>query len=69
MGRISRSIIGIDPRVARLELRFLADHAEEIAKAKPVMPESLNDREADCWEPLIVIAEAVRRNSPAGRRG
>ena len=35
--------------------RFVADHAEAIAQLKPPMPESLNDRAADIWEPLLVL--------------
>src|SRR5207247_9243473 len=38
-------------------VRFVADHAQEIANARPVMPSGLNDREADLWEPLIVIGD------------
>ena len=38
-------------------VRFVADHALEIANARPVMPSGLNDREADLWEPLIVIGD------------
>jgi hypothetical protein len=37
--------------------RFVADHAPEIANAAPAMPSSLNDREAEIWEPLIVLAD------------
>ena len=37
--------------------RFVADHAEEIARAKPAMPEALNDRAADIWEPLLALAD------------
>ena len=37
--------------------RFVADHALEIANARPMMPSGLNDREADLWEPLIVIGD------------
>ena len=43
--------------VRRQCLRFVMDHREEIAQARPVMPVQLNDREADCWEPLFVIAD------------
>jgi hypothetical protein len=38
-------------------LRFVLDHAEKIAAAEPEMPQELNDRAADVWEPLFVIAD------------
>jgi hypothetical protein len=34
--------------------RRVADDAE---KARPVMPPSVEDRQADCWEPLLVVAD------------
>ena len=37
--------------------RFALDHAEEIANAKPEIPDRLNDRAADIWEPLLAIAD------------
>jgi hypothetical protein len=47
-----------DPgEVKRKCLRFVLDHAAEIAAAEPELPEELNDRAADIWEPLFVIAD------------
>jgi hypothetical protein len=37
--------------------RFVQDHASAIAKATPEVPVSLNDRAADIWEPLLVLAD------------
>lgn len=37
--------------------RFAQDYSEKIRHAKPVLPESLNDRAQDNWEPLFAIAE------------
>ena len=37
--------------------RFVADHAEQIAVAKPAIPAQLNDRAADIWEPLLALAD------------
>ncbi|MDB6059021.1 MAG: hypothetical protein JWO95_2865 [Verrucomicrobiales bacterium] len=37
--------------------RFVQDHAEEIQSAQPTIPEALNDRAADIWEPLFVLAD------------
>ncbi len=38
-------------------LRFVLDHADQIAAAEPDIPSELNDRAADIWEPLFVIAD------------
>lgn len=43
--------------VQRKCLRFVLDHAAEIASAEPAIPGELNDRAADVWEPLLVIAD------------
>ncbi|HEV2394925.1 MAG TPA: DUF3631 domain-containing protein [Verrucomicrobiae bacterium] len=39
--------------------RFVADHAEEIAKAEPQIPKGLTNRAADIWEPLLALADAA----------
>jgi hypothetical protein len=36
---------------------LVAKHAEEIRNAHPEIPEDLNDRAADLWEPLLAIAD------------
>ncbi|WP_095012690.1 DUF3631 domain-containing protein [Tsuneonella mangrovi] len=33
--------------------------AEQLARARPLMPEGVEDRAADVWEPLIAIADAA----------
>jgi hypothetical protein len=43
--------------VRRKCARFVKDHAQEIAVAQPRVPEELNDRAADLWEPLLALAE------------
>jgi len=45
-------------------LRFVADHAAEIATAKPQLPPELNDRAADIWEPLLVLADLAGATGP-----
>ena len=37
--------------------RFVLDHGQQIANARPELPKSLNDRAADIWEPLFVLAD------------
>ncbi len=44
--------------------RFVADHVESIAQLKPPMPASLNDRAADIWEPLLVLADLAQQGWP-----
>ena len=36
---------------------FVARHANAIANAQPEIPNELNDRAADIWEPLLVLAD------------
>jgi hypothetical protein len=45
--------------------RFVLDHAAEIAAAQPEIPESLNDRAADIWEPLLVLADLAGGDWPS----
>ena len=37
--------------------RFVSDNAEKIGSRQPTLPEKLNDRAADIWEPLLVLAD------------
>ena len=41
-----------------------ADHSKTIAESNPAIPEKLNDREQDNWEPLLAIADAVGGHWP-----
>lgn len=36
--------------------RFAQDHAKQIQQCQPVLPDALNDRAQDNWEPLLAIA-------------
>ena len=49
-------------------LRFVLDHAAAIAAAAPALPRELNDRAADIWEPLLVIADLAGGPWPARAR-
>ena len=44
--------------------RFARDNEERIAGARPELPESLNDRAADIWEPLLVLADLAGGDWP-----
>jgi len=37
-------------------VRFAADHEAQLAKADPVLPDALSDRDQDNWAPLLAIA-------------
>jgi hypothetical protein len=41
----------------RQAARWVADHAGELGQADPELPEFTSDRAADCWRPLIAIAD------------
>jgi hypothetical protein len=43
--------------LARRCARWAADHVDEIRAARPSMPDALNDRAQDSWEPLLSIAD------------
>jgi hypothetical protein len=42
--------------LARKTARFAQDNLAALAAARPSMPEGLNDRASDAWEPLLAIA-------------
>jgi putative DNA primase/helicase len=48
--------------------RFVADHHQLIASAKPDLPSDLNDRAADLWEPLLALADLAGGPWPARAR-
>lgn len=48
--------------------RFAADHTEEIRGANPSIPDALNDRAADNWMPLLVLADLAGGNWPTVAR-
>ncbi len=48
--------------------RFVQDHAAEIAAAQPNIPDELNDRAADIWEPLLALAELAGGEWPERAR-
>jgi hypothetical protein len=49
---------GLDTTDLRRQcLLFVADHGKAIAATQPSLPPALNDRAADIWEPLFVLAD------------
>ena len=45
--------------LARKLVRWSLDKTEQLRTAEPTMPDRLNDRAADTWEPLIAIADLI----------
>jgi putative DNA primase/helicase len=43
----------------RQAVRWAADHVEALKPADPDTPEALHDRAADCWRPLLAVADAA----------
>jgi hypothetical protein len=48
--------------------RFVLDHAQAITNARTEIPDPLNDRAADIWEPLFVLADLVGGDWPKRAR-
>jgi putative DNA primase/helicase len=49
----------------RILARWAQDNLTALTHAEPAMPESLNDRAADCWRPLVAIADLARGEWPS----
>jgi hypothetical protein len=49
-------------------VRFVRDNARAIASARPEIPEGLNDRAADIWEPLLALADLAGGEWPSKAR-
>ena len=47
---------------------FAAAIGPTVAEAMPTMPEGITDRDADCWEPLIAIADVAGGDWPGRAR-
>ena len=48
--------------------RFAEDHLDVMRRTRPVVPDQLNDRAADCWEPLLAIADTAGGDWPQRAR-
>lgn len=47
---------------------WCAKHAASLAGAEPQMPPGIEDRDADCWEPLLAIADVAGGDWPQRAR-
>lgn len=57
--RIRHAKAGLFETIQRKLCRFAEDHADDMRQAKPSLPEELNDRAQDNWEPLLAIADTA----------
>ena len=48
--------------------RWIDDRQQDLQDADPTVPGVLNDRAADCWRPLLAVADAVGGSWPARAR-
>ena len=57
--RLRHAEVGLFDSIAAKLARFAEDYADAIQQALPDLPESLNDRAQDNWEPLLAIADVA----------
>lgn len=55
-------------QVRRQAVRWAADHLTELQDANPIAPVELHDRAADCWRPLLALADRAGARWPAVAR-
>lgn len=54
--RIRHAETGLFENLQSKLARFAEDYSDQVLQARPPLPESLNDRAQDNWEPLLAIA-------------
>jgi len=64
--RLRQDRIGADCAELRQQAaRWTDDHLQRLQGADPVVPDGLHDRAADCWRPLLAVADAIGGRWPA----
>ncbi|HEY6006807.1 MAG TPA: DUF3631 domain-containing protein [Geobacteraceae bacterium] len=59
----------LDPTLLRRQCaRFVLDHRDAISSASPVLPDAINDRAGDIWEPLLALADLAGGEWPQRAR-
>jgi hypothetical protein len=67
--RFRRRDVDADAELLYMNLSAWGEHAlPALAEARPALPDELNDRAQDAWEPLLAIAEAAGASWPASAR-
>lgn len=62
--RLRHAEPGLFQRQARKPARLAEDHSDAIRWARPELPDALNDRAQDNWEPLLAIADLAGAHWP-----
>ncbi len=57
--RLRHADAGLFDSLASKLARFALDHADDVRLSRPAIPEALDDRSQDNWEPLLSIAECA----------
>lgn len=67
--RLRRRKVGPEAEALRERLaQWAADHVDDLRTAEPSIPDQLDDRAADGWEPLLAIADAFGGSWPVRAR-
>jgi len=57
--RLRHTEPGTFDRLASMLARFADDYRDQVRAARPILPEQLDDRAQDNWEPLLAIAQCA----------
>lgn len=57
--RLRHAENGLFERLSPMLARWAQDNGNAIARSRPALPDALNDRAQDNWEPLLAIADCV----------
>jgi putative DNA primase/helicase len=69
VARLTRQALADLRQIGQRLMRWAVDHGEQIdPDADPATPDALNDRQADCWRPLLHLAELAGGDWPARAR-
>jgi hypothetical protein len=63
--RIGREVFG---PLRNMLVELAEIHGDDLAEARPELPDGIEDRAADCWEPLIAIADLAGGQWPQWAR-
>jgi len=63
--RIRHAEPGLFNEISSKLARFSEDNSEQVRLARPALPNALNDRQQDNWEPLLAVAMVAGGNWPA----
>lgn len=62
--RLRHAEAGLFSRLSAMLARWAQDNVQAISRARPRLPDALNDRAQDNWEPLLAIADCAGGDWP-----